>query len=129
MGHKKTNRYNSGKGNQADMARKLDELAEFEQFKADVLPKLRDFIKKGKSAEEIYSWSQSYLAARAVSIGLSSKDEKAALTAIKEVLDRGVGKPADKVEITKRYEKLSDEQLEALLQSQEAELDDEQVPH
>ncbi len=117
-GARKTNRYNSGQGNQAQVARSLDELSEFETFKADIMPKLRSFIKEGKSASEIYAWAQSYLAAKTVTLALASRDEKTALGAIKEALDRGVGKAADKVEITQRYEQLSDQELESLLQSE-----------
>lgn len=122
MGHKKTNRYNSGKGNETRLVEALDDLAEYEAFKAEILPKLRKMMREGRTAEEIYSFSQSLLAARAVTIGMNSRDEKTALAAIKEVLDRGVGKAADRVEITQKYEKLSQEELEALLESQEAEL-------
>jgi hypothetical protein len=128
-GARKTNRYNSGQGNQAQLARSLDQLAEFESFKADILPKLRQFIKEGKTASEIYSWAQSYLAAKTVTLALASKDEKTALGAIKEALDRGVGKAADKVEITQRYEQLSDEELEALLQSERESAQDDDRAH
>lgn len=123
--NRKTNRYNSGKGNEGRMAQALDDLAEFESFRVDILPKIQAMMKAGKPAEEIYAFSQSYAAARGVSIAMTSKDEKTALAAIKEILDRGVGKAADRLEVTTRYEKLSDEELEALLVSQEQDLQDD----
>jgi hypothetical protein len=125
--NKKTNRYNSGIGTQSTIAKNIDELAEYEEFKASILPKLRRMIRDGKSAEDIYAFSQSVLAARAVTIGMSSEDEKTALTAIREVLDRGVGKAADKLEITSRYKNLSDEELSSLLSSQEKDLEEDEA--
>jgi hypothetical protein len=124
MSHKKTNRYNSGKGTESKVVSALDDMAEFEEFRAGILPKLRQMIKDGKGAEEIYAFSQSILAARAVTIGMQSADERNALAAIREVLDRGVGKAADRVEITQRYAKLSEEELDALIKSQESDLED-----
>lgn len=123
-GARKTNRYNSGQGNQRQLADTLDQLAEFESFK-ELLPKIRQFVKDGKTAAEMYTYCQSYVAAKGISIALTSKDEKTALSAIKEILDRGVGKAADKVEITQRYEQLSDDELEALYRSQEQELEED----
>jgi phosphotransferase system HPr-like phosphotransfer protein len=127
-GNRKTNRYNGGKANESRVVDALDDLAEYERFKAEILPKLRKMMRDGKSAEEIYNFSQGLLAARAVTIAASSPDEKTALQAIKEVLDRGVGKAADRLEVTQRYEKLSTEELEALLKSQEEDLQDEAEP-
>lgn len=111
------------------MAEALDDLADYEKFKAEILPKLRKMMRDGKSAEEIYSFSQSLLAARAVTIAASSPDEKVALQAIREVLDRGVGKAADRLEVTQRYEKLSTEELEALLKSQEDDINEDVHSH
>lgn len=127
-GNRKTNRYNSGKGDEGKLAQALDDLAAFDSFRKDILPKIRKMMEQGKPAEEIYAFSQSYAAARGVTIAITSKDEKTALAAIKEVLDRGVGKPADKLEVTTKYEKLSDEELEALLAS-ERETADEARQH
>ena len=124
-GSRKTNRYNSGQGNQRRLADNLDKLAEFESFKLDILPSLQSDIKDGKTAAEMYAAHQARVAAKTITIALTSKDEKTALAASKEVLDRGVGKAADKVEITQRYEQLSDEELEALYRSQEQELEED----
>jgi len=131
-GKRKTNRYNGGQGNQNRMARNLDDLAQFDDFEATILPKLRQMIKNGDSAEAIYKFSQSFLAARAVTIGIQSPDEKAALAAIREVLDRALGKAADKIELTTRYESLTDDALDRMLEQQEAQLgiiQDEDLSH
>lgn len=110
------------------MARALDDLSAFEDFTSTVLPKIQEMLKAGKSAPEIISWGQALLAARNLTIALTSPDEKTALVASKDLLDRGIGKAAEKIELTQRYEALSDEELEALLHSQEADLQDED-PH
>jgi hypothetical protein len=130
--NKKTNRKNSGRGDENRMVRALDELSEYEEFKAGILPKLRKMIREGKTAQEIYAFSQSVLAARAVTIGMQSVDEKTALTAIKEILDRGTGRPSESITITSRYEKLSDDALDNMIKQSEAQLEmaeDEDLHH
>ena len=65
----------------------IDELAEFEKFKEDILPALRADLKNGLDAESLYTKYQSYAAARGVTIAMTSGDEGKALQAIKDILD------------------------------------------
>lgn len=106
-----------------EMARSLDQLIEYDEYCASIAPKLREMLAEGKTSQEIYRWAQSIAAAKAVTL-INSRDGKVALQAVKEVLDRGVGKAADNINITTRYEDLSDEDIEALLVSQREELND-----
>jgi hypothetical protein len=131
-GNRRTNRYNNGRGDEARMAAALDERAEFEEFKAQILPKLRKMIKQGKSASDIYKFAESFAAAKAVSMAMSSPDQKIVLQSIKEILDRGTGRATERVELTTRYEALTDDALDRMLEQQEAQLgiiQDEDVPH
>ena len=111
------NHFNSGNAEQNRMTRSLDELMQFEEFCEEIAPKLRTMLKQGKTAQEIYAWAQSMAAAKAVTL-INARDPKVAIAAVKEVLDRGVGKAAENINLTTRYEDLSDEELEILLKSQ-----------
>jgi hypothetical protein len=107
------------------MARTLDKLAAYEDWKAEILPKLAAMLKDGKSSKEIRKFAQAYLTARQVTIALTSDDEQAALKAIDAVTHQNEGKPKERVEHKHRYESLKDEELDALLASKLAETTDE----
>lgn len=130
MGHnsraKRQNTYNSGKGTEGEMARTLDQLIEFDNFIKEVAPKLRQMLKQGKNAQEILTWAQSIAAAKAVTL-INSPNPAIALSAIKDVLDRGIGKPSETLNINTKYEALSDEELETILKSKEAEVKDDDM--
>lgn len=113
--------------NDNDMAKNLDALREFEKFKSEILPKIQKMLKEGKKAEDIIAWGQSLAAARLVTDALTNEDSNQALKSVKEVLDRGLGKPVEKVQTTHKFEKLKEEELDALLESRLAEIsvDDE----
>lgn len=104
------------------MARNLDTLSEMEDFHNTVLPKLRRMLEKGEDAAKMYESFQSLIAARVITKALTTTDGKEMLAAAKEILDRGVGKPTENVNVTSRYEALTDEELDALLKSQKQEL-------
>lgn len=117
---------------QTRMAAALDELAEFEKFKEELLPKLRTMVLKGADEQEIYAMAKAFAAARAVTIAMTEQDTGKALSAIKEVLDRSGGKATEKRETTHKYQKLKDEELDSLLLTQAEELagsDDEDLPN
>lgn len=101
--------------------RSIDNLRQFEEFKTEILPKLRKMMKEGKQAEDIIAFAQTFAAARLVSDALTNEDAAQALKSVKEVLDRGMGKPKERQEVTHKLEKLRDEELDALLQSKLAE--------
>lgn len=95
----------------------IDDLAEFDSFRNELLPALRQALKDGKSAEDIYSMASAAAAARAVTIAVKEEDSGKALAAIKEILDRDKGKAKERQEVTHKLEKLPEEQLDALLLS------------
>lgn len=93
----------------------MDELALFQQFKEELLPKLQEAIVGGKSAEDILEMSQKYAAARLGTIIATEVDSGRALSAIKEVLDRTLGKAVERKQVDHRLGKLPEEQIDALL--------------
>lgn len=105
------------------MVRNLDQLAAFEEYQDEVLPKLREALKNGAKAEDIYQMAMGVAAARAVSIAVKEKDSSKALAAIKEIMDRTAGKATERKEVSHRLEKLPDEQLDSLLASKLDELE------
>lgn len=106
-------------------AKAIDDLAEFEDFKESILPVLRQALKDGLTAEEIYAKYQAYAAARAVSIVALEVDSGKALAGIKEILDRHGGKARERTEVTHKLEKLPEEQLDSLLLSKLKEVEHE----
>lgn len=101
------------------MPRRLDDLADFEDFQNTILPRLRKLLATGTATpEQIYRECGDIVAARAVSLAIKEQDTGKALAAIKEVLDRGHGKATEKVELTHKYQNLKEQELDSLLQSE-----------
>ena len=102
----------------------LDERAEFERFRENILPIFRQAVAEKWPADKIWSHplTQAMLAANAVRIGLDNSDPGKALAAITAVMDRTVGKPTEKREVTHKVEAMKDEELNALLATHMADL-------
>jgi hypothetical protein len=102
----------------------IDKLIEFEDFKTNIMPMFRKAVKEKKSASEIYKMAQSMVAARMVTDALIAPRISDRIAAGKEVLDRGVGKAADNININKRFEEMTDEEIEAALRTKREEIAD-----
>ncbi len=100
-----------------EMLRNLDLLSEYDSYATEVAPILRQAVTQGWSPDKIFKHFQSYLAARAVTIALNDKDSGKALAALKDLMDRSVGKATEKIETTHRLEKLGDADLDKMLAS------------
>ncbi len=110
---------------EAKMVKTLDALSEFEEFKADILQKMKQLLKAGKSSEEILEFGRALAAARIVSTAATSADPKDALSASRDILDRTQGKAKERTEVEHKFSKLKDEELDALLLSRLKETSDE----
>ncbi len=101
------------------MARALDDLAEFDTYTSDLLPFLREALRKGLTKDEIESDPrvQAALVARQVMMGLMDKDAGKALAAIKDLRDRQEGKAIERKEVKHSLEAAPDEQLDARLKT------------
>lgn len=119
MAHpKKQNRANRGQKTQDSMARSLDHLARYDEFFNKIAPKLERMVLDGKGATDIYKIGEAQMAARLLTIAMTEKDPEIAMKAIKEAHDRSLGKSKETLQVNTRYEKLSDEELDALLISE-----------
>lgn len=116
------NKYASSDRQHNAMANNMDARAEFDDFCNTVLPKLRRMVSENKGAGDMYSEFQALIAARVITEALTNGDAKTALMAAKEILDRGLGKAKETLDINSRYEKLSDADLDQLLKSEQAAL-------
>lgn len=103
----------------------LDQLAMFEDFQKDMLPKLQALVKRGAKTDEILEMGRALAVARLVTIAATEPDSGKALSAVRELLDRREGKVTDKREVTHRMANLKDEELDALVLTALAEADDE----
>jgi hypothetical protein len=106
---------NHGKA-QRQMARTIDALSQFQEFQRDILPALQRAVKAGKSAEDIAKIGSAAAMARAVTLALTEEDSSKALGYIKEVNDRAHGKPGQKTEVTTKFEKLGDEDIDRMVE-------------
>ena len=95
----------------------LDDVTAFEDFRASILPVLRDALKQGMDADTIYKKFQAFAAARAISIAATEIDSSKALSAIKDILDRTQGRAKERQEVTHKLSSLPEEQLDAILLS------------
>ena len=95
-----------------------DLIDEFAQFREEILPAIRQDLKRGMSAKAIRQKYLALAAARQVSIALDPKtQEGTALAAIKDVSDRVEGKAKETQEITHKMKEVSDDQLDAMILS------------
>jgi hypothetical protein len=122
---KKKQTRKSGYRDSARMVRMLDDLAAHEEFKSTILPVLQAEVANGTPAEELAARFQTHAVARLITIISTETDSGKSLAAVKELLDRVQGKPVQKSEQTHKFEKLKDEQLDALLQSKLSDLRDD----
>lgn len=102
---------------QGGQARALDDLAEYESFREAFAPEIRRALAAGMTGEAIIAKFKPMAMARLAQIGIAG-EAKIAVGAIRELLDRTDGKPAAKVEHTHKLARLSDEELDALVESQ-----------
>jgi len=113
------------------VAELIDDLNSFDEFRNGILKELRTALKSKNSSEEILQRAQAFAAARLASIAATEEDSAKALSAIKDLLDRTQGKPAQKQEIEHKFQNLSDDQLDAIVVNHLNEIDeDEEIsPH
>lgn len=104
----------------------LEDLELFEELKKDLLPDLRELVKKGEKSDVILERGRALATARLVTLAATNDNPTAALAAIKEVLDRTLGRVADKKQIEHRLAKIDDKELDALLISKITEEDGEE---
>ena len=110
--------------NQDRACQLIDDLAEFETFQHEILPALRKDIESGMPYREMERKYLGLAAARKITIALREPDSSKALAAIKDMQDRADGKPTEHRVNTHKFQALPDEELDAVLKSEIAELED-----
>lgn len=106
------------------MAETIDQLAEFEEYRAMVLPKIRKLLAEGYKAADLYKVFKDDLEARKLTIALTEPDATKALAAVKDIQDRHEGRPVERKELSHKYSQLKDEELDALVMSELDEVDE-----
>jgi hypothetical protein len=91
------------------------------EYQAKVLTSIREDLLKGLKADEIFKKYEAHAAAALVSSLINPRDTVAAA---EKILDRTQGKATQRTENVHKLEKLSDEELNALLKSQIQEEDE-----
>jgi hypothetical protein len=108
----------------------IQDVIEFEDFRQSMLPKLRKLLKRGATPKEILDEAKALAAARLATVAVTTTDEDRALRAIDKVLDRTEGKATEKKEVSHRFDKLSDKELDAVVLSEmdtlQTELDEDE---
>lgn len=111
---------------QTKLAGQLDDLADFEEFKSDILPALRRDVKSGKSADELREKYKNIIVARQISIALTDEDSGKALSAARDLIDRLEGKAVERKAIAHKFEQLPDEQVDSLIEQRLKELSEDE---
>jgi hypothetical protein len=94
----------------------VDDLAEFESFRDEVLPILRaDIVNPDLDAQGMLRKYVKLAAARGINIALTAERQDLALKAIQDIMDRVHGKPTQKNEHEHSFKDLSDDDLDAVL--------------
>lgn len=108
----------------ANQAALTDDLAEFEHFRENILPEIRQAYRENKKPDDILRLTESLAAARLATIAATTPDESKALQAIKELLDRTQGKAVERKAVAHKFADVDERELDALLESALTELDD-----
>jgi signal transduction histidine kinase len=107
-------------------AHTLDDMELFNKFREEIAPKLRAMLNDKKTkAEDIYAFMTKYAAARTGTIIMAEPDTGKALAAVKEILDRSMGRPVERKETKHTFEKLKDEELDSLILSRMKEMEED----
>lgn len=93
----------------------LDQLAMFQDFQLDMLPKLQALVKKGAKTDEILEMGRALAVARLVTIAATEADSGKALAAVRELLDRKEGRVVERKEVKHSMSQLKDADLDALV--------------
>jgi glucuronate isomerase len=98
-------------------------IKELEEFKATLLPALRKDLLSGMTEAQIQKKYAAYVQTRLVQIALMEPDSGKAMAAAKDILDRTNGRATEKKEVTHRFKDMTDQELDAVLQSEESDLE------
>lgn len=120
----KTHDVYSSRINEQNADRLHEDIAEFEEYRQTILKKVRKDIQAGMSAKDILKKYAPAVQGRLLTTALTTADEKVLTALGKDIMDRSDGKATEKKEVTHKFEDLKDEELDAILKSEEEDLED-----
>lgn len=101
----------------------IDKVEAFEDWEKTILPVLKKDIDAGMSQEVLAQKYAALAQARVISEALTNPDANKALVAAKDIIDRAKGKATEKREVIHKLEKMTDAELDAILFSEEEDLE------
>lgn len=117
-----------------EVEQNVENLQAYDRFQTEVSPELRKMLAAGASSKDIMKKFSSFAAARLMTIAMASGDEKSAIIAARDILDRVEGRATETKRLEHSLAAADDRDLDALLKSEMAELenmdngeDDEEV--
>lgn len=96
------------------MNRLADKLAAVEDYHANVPAELRRLLENRATPDDILQFAASLAAARLVT-ELASSHAGTAMDAAKQILDRSQGKAIERIQQSHKFEKMDEQQIDALL--------------
>lgn len=123
---RRTNTKFSSARSEKKIAEMMQAIVELENFKGTIAPFLAKDIKDGLTAKDMREKYRDMLTARVITDALKESDPAKALSAIKDILDRSEGKATEKKEVTHKFDKMEEKELDAILQSEIEDLEDMQ---
>lgn len=122
--HHRTHPHTQGATHDNRMAKMIDDLAEFEDFRQTVLKAIRKDISKGLSAKELREKYAAIVQGRLLTDALTTEDVGKAAFIGKDIIDRVEGKATEKKEVTHKFSEMKDDELDAILKSEIEDLED-----
>ena len=101
-----------------------EDLIDFDQWRGDILPVLREELKSGVSADDLRKKYEPIAVAKLLSLLANSDNESAVVAAAKDIQDRSSGKAKETREIEHRLGALPETELDAVLISAMDEIED-----
>lgn len=122
--HYRTHPHHQASTHDNRAAKMIDDLAEFEEFRETTLKAIRRDISKGMGAKQLREKYAAIVQGRLITDALTTDDTAKAALIGKDIIDRVEGKATEKKEVTHRFKDMKDEELDAIIQSEEADLED-----
>lgn len=98
-------------------------IADYEEFKQTILPAIQKDLKAGFNAKQIREKYAAILQAKMITNAMTTFDVKDSTAISKDVIDRVEGKATEKKEVSHRFADMSDKELDAVLKSEEEDLE------
>lgn len=102
----------------------LKQLAKFEWFTENILPAMQSDLKAGKGEAELREKYAALIQAQMITTAMVDQDAKVRIAASRDILDRKEGKAKERVEQTHKFDKMKEEEVDALLLSKLKEVED-----